>query len=320
MTATSVASTTVASAAELESVSCAICGSDEFDVVIPSKRDPEAPIDLDVVFRSSGDETLKDQAVRCKDCSLVYVRPRLRADLVLDGYQGAEDAEFVSQIAFREKTFARCLARVEAACEPPGKRVLDVGTAGGSFLAIAREAGYEPHGCEPSTWMCHFAKEHYGLSLHQGTLFGAPFEKGSIDLLTAWDVLEHTPDPKAVLERAHELLSENGILALTYPDYGSGAARLLGSRWPFLLTVHLYYFVPDTMRELLRRTGFEPIVFRKHIQTLELGYVSERAAPYLGPLGGLVTKTMDTLRLSRLPFHYWVGQTMVVAKKRARNA
>ena len=132
--------------------------------------------------------------------------------------------------------------------------------------------------------------------------------------------MEHTPDPKAVLERAHELLSENGILALTYPDYGSGAARLLGSRWPFLLTVHLYYFVPDTMRELLRRTGFEPIVFRKHIQTLELGYVSERAAPYLGPLGGLVTKTMDTLRLSRLPFHYWVGQTMVVAKKRARNA
>ncbi len=85
MTATPAASTIETSGAELESVSCTICGSDEFDVVIPSKRDPEAPIDIDVVFRSSGDEPLKDQAVRCKDCGLVYVRPRLRADLVLDG-------------------------------------------------------------------------------------------------------------------------------------------------------------------------------------------------------------------------------------------
>jgi len=306
--------------AELESVVCAICGCDDYDVVIASRRDPDRPIDLDSVFRSSGDEPLKDQAVKCTDCGLVYVRPRLRADLVLQGYEGAEDPQFVSQIAFREKTFARCLSRVEAAVTPPGKRVVDVGTAGGSFLAMAREAGYEPFGCEPSSWMCNFAKEHYGLSLHQGTLFDAPFDPGSVDLLTAWDVLEHTPDPKAVLEKAHHLLSEDGILALTYPDYGSGAARLLGSRWPFLLTVHLYYFVPDTMRELLRRTGFEPIVFRRHIQTLELGYVSERAAPYLGPLGGWVTKTMQALRLSRLPFHYWVGQTMVVARKKAGDA
>lgn len=307
------------SGAQLESVPCAICGSDDYDVVIPSRRDPDEPIDLDVVFRSSGDEPLKDQAVRCKECGLVYVRPRLRWELVLEGYEGAEDPQFVSQIEFREKTFARCLARVEAAARPPGKRVLDVGTAGGSFLAMARERGYEPHGCEPSAWMCNFAREHYGLELHRGTLFDAPLEDGSIDLLTLWDVLEHTPDPKAILSRAHELLSDNGILALTYPDYGSGAARLLGSRWPFLLTVHLYYFVPDTMRELLERTNFEALVFRPHIQTLELGYVAQRAAPYLGPLGSLVSKTMDTLRLSRLPFHYWVGQTMVVARKQPRS-
>ena len=302
---------------QFESVPCAICGNPEFDVVIQSRRDPAKPVDLDVVFRSSGDEPLKDQAVRCRGCGLVYVRPMLSWDLILRGYQEAEDPQFVSQITFRERTFARCLDKVERAAKPTGKRVLDVGTAGGSFLAVARDRGYEPLGCEPSEWMCRFAREHYGLELHQGTLFDAPFEQGSIDLLSAWDVLEHTPDPRKVLERAHELLSPEGILALSYPDYGSGAARLLGSRWPFLLTVHLYYFVPATMRELLKRTGFEPLTFRPHIQTLEMGYVAERAAPYLGPLGGLLTKTMDGLRLSRLPFHYWVGQTMVVARKAA---
>src|SRR5262249_24470152 len=152
----------------------------------------------------------------------------------------------------------------------------------------AREEGYEPLGCEPSTWMCAFARERYGLALHPGTLFDMPVAKGSIDLLTLWDVIEQTPDPKAVLLRAHELLTADGVLVMSWPDYASLAARLLGRRWPFLLTVHLYYFTPATMTALLRATGFAPLDYRLHWQTLELGYVAMRAAPYLGPLGALL--------------------------------
>jgi 2-polyprenyl-3-methyl-5-hydroxy-6-metoxy-1,4-benzoquinol methylase len=304
-----------AASGQFEEVACALCGSDAFTVELEARRDPTRPVDLEVVFRSSGDEPLQDQLVRCSGCGLSYVRPRLRADLVLEGYRGASDPNFVSQVAFRERTFERCLDRVLAAAQPPGRRVLDIGAAGGSFLAVARRRGYEPFGCEPSAWMCDFAKRHYGLLLHAGTVFDMPREKGSIDLLSLWDVIEHTPDPKAVLVRAHELLSDKGVLAITYPDYGSLAARLMGRRWVFLLTVHLYYFVPDTMRRLLRACGFEPLLFRPHLQTLELGYVAQRAAPYLGPLGPVAAGAVKALGLARLPFHYWVGQTLVVARK-----
>lgn len=300
---------------ELESVACALCGEEAFEVVLPSLRTPGEAIDLGTVFRSSGDEPLKDQMVRCARCGLLYVCPRLREDLVLEGYEDARDETFVSQAAFRERTFARCLDRVERAARPPGRRALDVGAAGGSFLAVARGRGYQVSGCEPSAWMCEFAREHYGIELHRGTLFDLPLKEGSVDLLTLWDVLEHTADPKAVLERSQTLLAPGGVLALTYPDYGSLPARLLGRRWPFLLTVHLYYFVPETMRALLERTGFEPVVFRRHIQTLEMGYVASRAEPYLGPVGRPFTRVVRAVGLGRLPFHYWVGQTMVVAKK-----
>ena len=292
-----------------------MCGSDAFEVVVPSHRDPARPVDLETVFRSSGDEPLQDQMVRCASCGLHYVRPRLKWELILEGYRGGTDLNFVSQIAFRERTFRRGLDRLEAMARPAGKRVLDVGAAGGSFLAAARERGFEPHGCEPSRWMCQFAREHYGLDLFPGTLFDMPLKPGTADLLTLWDVIEHTPDPQAVLRRAHELLTPSGVLAMSYPDYGSLAARLLGSRWPFLLTVHLYYFTPATMSALLRRTGFEPLGYKPHLQTLELGYVAQRAAPYLGPLAGAVTGPLRVLGLQRLPFQYWVGQTMVVARK-----
>ncbi|HLA78580.1 MAG TPA: class I SAM-dependent methyltransferase [Vicinamibacteria bacterium] len=300
---------------QFESVPCNLCGSDAYRVVAPSRRDPAKPVDLASVFRSSGDEPLQDQLVQCSACGLFYVRPRLRWELILEGYQGGSDEGFVSQIAFRERTFERCLDRVEAVAKPPGKRVLDIGAAGGSFLAVAGKRGYEPSGCEPSAWMCGFAREHYGLDLHRGTLFDLPAAPGSVDLLTLWDVLEHTPDPRAVLDRACSLLAPGGLLVLTYPDYGSLAARLLGPRWPFLLTVHLYYFDRRTMGELLKRAGLAPLRFRAHLQTLEMSYVAMRGAPYLGPLGGILTGTVKALGLGRMPFHYWVGQTMVVARK-----
>jgi SAM-dependent methyltransferase len=304
-----------APAGQLESVPCAACGSDGFEVVVASKRVPGRAIDLREVFRSSGDEPLQDQMVRCSGCGLLYVRPRLKWELILEGYRGAVDETFVSQAPFRERTFERCLRHIESMAAPAGKRVLDVGAAGGSFLAEARKRGYEPMGCEPSSWMCRFAKEHYGLALHAGTVFEMPAAESSVDLLTIFDVIEHTPDPKAVLERARALLKPGGVLAVTYPDYGSLAARLMGSRWVFLLTVHLYYFTRGSIADLLRRCGFEVVGFKPYLQTLELGYVAQRAAPYLGPLGGLATGAVKALRLGRAPLRYWVGQTLVVARK-----
>ena len=288
--------------------------------MIPSRRAADQPIDLETVFRSSGDEPLQDQMVRCTACGLHYVRPRLKWDLILAGYAGAEDPGFVSQAPFRERTFKKSLRKLERMAKPPGPRVLDVGAAGGSFLAAARERGYQPSGCEPSTWMCEFAKRHYGLELYPGTLFDMPLGDRSQDLVTLWDVIEHTPDPKAVLRRVREVLKDDGVLAMSWPDYASIAAKVLGSRWPFLLTVHLYYFTPATMTTLLRATGFEPVGYTPYWQMLEMGYVGQRAAPYLGPLGGVLTGALRALHLQRLPFQYQVGQTMVVAKKAKPSA
>jgi SAM-dependent methyltransferase len=300
---------------DLESVPCATCGSDAFQVAVPGKRVPGRPIDLKEVFRSSGDEPLQDPIVRCAACGLLYVRPRLKWELILEGYRGAVDETFVSQAACREATFERCLRQIESIAKPAGKRVMDVGAAGGSFLAMARKRGYEPLGCEPSSWMCGFARERYDLELHAGTLFDAPVPEGSVDLLTLFDVIEHTPDPKAVLERAKRLLKPGGVLGITYPDYGSLAARAMGRRWVFLLTVHLYYFTRRSMADILARCGFEVQGFKPYLQTLELGYVAQRAAPYLGPLGGLATGSARALGLARVPLRYWVGQTLVVARK-----
>ena len=47
----------------------------------------------------------------------------------------------------------------------------------------------------------------------------------SFDVVTLWDVIEHTPDPRAVLDRCRELLKPGGLLIVNYPDIGSWIAR-----------------------------------------------------------------------------------------------
>ena len=247
-----------AAAAQLEAVPCAVCGGDGYEVVIPSRRDPIAP------DRSRRPSSAPPGTSRCR--TRWSAAPPAACTTCGRACAGSSSSRATAAARTRtssprsrsaRRTFRKCLDKIETISRPSGKRVLDVGAAGGSFLAMARERGYEPLGCEPSTWMCQFAREHYGLDLHPGTIFDMPLEPGSIDLLTLWDVIEHTPDPKAVLRaRARAAHARAACSPCRGPTTGAWPRALLGSRWPFLLTVHLYYFAPPTMTELLRRTGF----------------------------------------------------------------
>jgi predicted SAM-dependent methyltransferase len=66
--------------------------------------------------------------------------------------------------------------------------------------------------------------------------------EGKFDAITAWDVLEHVPHPRAFLSACRSLLRPGGFLFLNVPDLDSWEGELLGRRWPLLLPEHLNYF------------------------------------------------------------------------------
>ncbi len=139
--------------------------------------------------------------------------------------------------------------------------------------------------------------------------------EASFDVVTLWDVLEHTPDPNAVLKECARVLKPAGLLVVNYPDIHSSIARLLGRRWVFLLSVHLYYFTSDTLKAMLGEVGFRQVARRTHWQTLELGYILFRMEAYLGGLARLLGRLVKALRLSTLQIPYWMGQMLVIAEK-----
>jgi len=296
----------------MEKINCNICGKDDYEIVYPSLyTDKDNVVEL---FKSSGDEPSKDQIVKCKNCRLIYVNPRITPEKIIEGYSEGSDEKFISQAKGREKTFNRALKVVEKYVRI-GK-LLDIGTAGGSFLAAAKKRGWQVNGIEPNKWLCDWGKKNYGIEIKQGTLEKNNFEAGSFDLVTLWDVLEHVPDPTDTLTRVNKLLKMNGSLVVNYPDIDSSVAKLMKRKWVFILTVHLFYFTPTTIRKLLEKCGFEVIIIKKHWQTLQLGYLASRFEPYSKLVCKIATKTVKLLGLADAQFPYWLGQTFVLAKKK----
>jgi len=299
-----------------ETISCPLCGADAFETVKESRYPPSiSPEEIGHWFSASSDHLLLDQVVRCQSCSLAYVNPRLNSKLIIEGYAAAEDPVFAAQNDARILTFRKTLGGIlkRLKISGAGKRLLDVGCAGGAFPAAARDFGFDPIGVEPSRWMAEFGRRTYGLDIRDGILEKDTFPEHSFDVITLWDVIEHLPQPSDTLALIRTLLKPDGLLLVNFPDIGSLAARLLGERWPFWLSVHLLYYTRTTMTEQLRRTGFAPLWCQPCWQTLPLSYVAQRAVPYFRPLS-LLPRIVDGLHVGKINFTYNMGQTLVVAR------
>ncbi len=302
-------------------IPCSLCGGKDHQEIYPSYYPPDiSRAELLQIYKSSSDHKLWDKLVACRDCGLVFLNPRVNDEIVLQSYSDAEDPAFISQNEWRISTFRKSLTDVlnrTGLKAAPSTRALDIGCAGGAFPKAASDLGLSVVGIEPSKWLCQYGRKTYGLDLRQGTLEDQDFSPGTFDLVTLWDVIEHVSDPIALLTKARTLLKSEGTLVLNYPNYASLPCRLLGRRWPFLLSVHLYYFTPKTMRSMLEKAGFEPVRSSRHWQTIELGYAFKRAAAYFPFLNGL-TNWLSRSALGKIPFTYYLGQTNLICRRNDR--
>ena len=298
----------------LEHVRCNLCGADDAETVYEARYAHGHQRDLVQTFRASGDELLIDRLVKCRHCDLEYISPRPRGSDIVAAYSEGDDPAYVSQVDARERTFAAALARIEH-LQPRKGRLLDVGTAAGAFLAAAKARGWQAEGCEPNRWMAEWGSRHYDVIIRAGELFDQEYPPASFDVVTLWDVVEHTPDPARVVRRIGELLKPGGLLVVNYPDRGSWIARMLGRRWPFLSSVHLYYFTRATLARMLETYGFHVSQQRPHVQWLELDYLLGRGEVMSAPLSRWSRALASQLGLARRQVPYWIGQTFVAAQR-----
>ena len=276
----------------MEYVACNLCGSRNSEVFYPCTV-PEGPTARDIEhFRCTSASYGQHQTiVKCRDCGLVYVNPHRKASAILHNYEEVVDGLYVEEREGRVLTFQRHLRPLEELMPPAqGRRLLDVGCHIGVFLEIAQERGWEAWGVEPSRWAAGEARSR-GLQVIAGTLDDVHLAGESFDVITMWDVIEHLTNPLRELRESHRLLKKGGLIGIHTMNIESPLARLMGPRWPWLMEMHLYYFSPRTLGEMLRKAGFTVVKMVNQGRFLRLGYLTTRIEPY----SSLIARGMSKL-------------------------
>jgi hypothetical protein len=105
---------------------------------------------------------------------------------------------------------------------------------------------------------------------------------GRFDVITAFDVIEHVPDPHAFTRAVAERLEPGGVWLLSTPDVESLTARLFGRRWHFYYPYHLSYFGPSTLGRLAEHHGLRIVSVSHRGRLRSVGYIARYAAEFIG--------------------------------------
>ena len=286
---------------------CPLCKHTRADIFYPPLSSKSAE------YSPSGNSREQGAIVRCKACNVIYKDPFPDSVTLKKGYEESIDEQYLALLPERRATFAHVLSTVER--YRTGGRILDVGCAEGTLLALARENGWDVSGVEPNKHFVRWAKKNYNLKILQGSVYNAKLRKKSYDVITLLDVIEHVHDPRAFLRRCYELLAPGGVIFISTPDIGSPIARIMRRRWFYILSIHVFYFTRQTLSNILRKVGYIGIETHPYKLRTRLSYVTDKSRNYLGPLGSLFHTTVRSFGLGNKEMTYWLGQRMFVAHK-----
>jgi SAM-dependent methyltransferase len=163
--------------------------------------------------------------------------------------------------------------------KPPG-RVLDVGCGTGLFLSVARRRGWEPFGIDESLEATRHARDHFGLNPLVGEFEALDDLGETFDLVTGWDVIEHSRRPVDLVRSARRCLAPDGLVSFSTPNqrsildlvggflYRLSGGRLIAPLEKFYIDQHFLYFTPDTLRNCLGLGGLD--IFRMERELTDL--------------------------------------------------
>lgn len=110
------------------------------------------------------------------------------------------------------------LAYIQKHAEIAGKKVLDIGCGGGILTESLARAGANATGIDMSADAIHIATQHAEQTQTSVQYFQIRTEdfatqhENAFDVITCMEMLEHVPDPTAIIYAASKMLKPNGFI------------------------------------------------------------------------------------------------------------
>ncbi|MEA2149995.1 MAG: hypothetical protein QOD69_1825 [Solirubrobacteraceae bacterium] len=140
-------------------------------------------------------------------------------------------------------------------------RVVEVGPGDGIFAVQALDAGFDVSAIEMDPAACEHLRSMLGIEVVESA---APEEAlgalAPVRAVAAWHVLEHVPEPWALVDAAAAALEPGGVLVIATPNPAAFGLRVLGGRWPHVDAPRHLFLIPHTaLVARARDAGLEPV-------------------------------------------------------------
>ena len=256
---------------KIEYVACDYCGTNNSGNVYKYTHSLNLPEPL--------------QIVRCPNCSLVYLNPRLALDELREMY---EDGEFYRDYQKRVAIYSHHYPKTYQAIEdykPEKGNLLELGCATGEFLKAGLDRGWEVAGLDVSPSLAKIAKDSWGVDvIVASSIEEARIPDASFDVVYASHVVEHLPSPTNILSDIYRILKPTGLLIVQVPNEFEDLVYVL-FRWLATnrfkrsgadIVDHTYFFTPQTLKLMIEKVGFKTLDISTWRERNQRGFLMSR--------------------------------------------
>lgn len=206
----------------------------------------------------------------CPKCSTLYCSPRPSDSLTTLYYTSYLAPELWTRLLLKADLNRKILQhtpRVEKIVDvirkngcKVGGTALDLGAGSGAFASCLKNTSFftDVIALDISD-SCVSACKNAGLTAKKGTI--ADIEKGSIDLICMNDLIEHVFSPSDLLASCKTALKKGGFLSIATPNGEGFDFKILKEKTKNITPPeHLNYFNPSSIRYLLEKNGYTPVI------------------------------------------------------------
>lgn len=157
----------------------------------------------------------------------------------------------------RKITLKRKLKLVNSVSGKAQGTLLDLGCGTGEFLDTCKQNGWKVQGIEPSQSAKDFASKQYRLDVKEAGAWSS-FADKSLDVITAWHVLEHVYDLAETAKQVKRMLSPTGVFVVALPNCSSADAEFYKQFWAaYDVPRHIWHFAPKHVKDFFEKQGYK---------------------------------------------------------------
>jgi len=235
---------------------CAICSDHTAATELyPANFSPD-DLNAEIFSARRLPDRIHYRMVQCDTCGLVRSDPIAHPDYIEQLYN-ASQFTYTNEVESLKKTYGDYLRLLDD-YGADHESIIDVGCGNGFFLEVAQDQGYtDVWGVEPSHDAIRQARPDLQPKIKESIFRKGLFEENSISVVCFFQVLDHFPDPNAVLAETFRILKPGGLVLAINHDVKALQARLLGSRSPIVDIEHTYLYSKTTQQKLFEQNDFQ---------------------------------------------------------------